>query len=62
MTDVNPNRWGEPMNRPKGTLAPSGRGGGQIGGISVVNGRTVLICDNPGCIARAAVYLRRGSM
>jgi IS605 OrfB family transposase len=21
MTDVNPNRWGEPMNRPKGTLA-----------------------------------------
>jgi IS605 OrfB family transposase len=22
MTDVSPNRWGEPMNRPKGTLAP----------------------------------------
>jgi IS605 OrfB family transposase len=30
MTDVNPNRWREPMNRPEGTLAPSGRGGGQI--------------------------------
>jgi len=53
---------GGTMNRPEGSLAPLGRGGGQIGGISVVNGRTVLICDNPGCIARAAVYLRRGSM
>jgi len=29
MTDVNPNRWGEPMNRPKGNLRPLGRGGGQ---------------------------------
>jgi len=26
-----------------------------IGGISVVSGKTVLICDKPGCIARAAV-------
>jgi IS605 OrfB family transposase len=33
MTDVNPNRWGEPMNRPqrgRGNPRPSGRGGGQI--------------------------------
>jgi len=30
MTDVNPNRCGEPMNPLKGTLAPSGRGGGQL--------------------------------
>jgi IS605 OrfB family transposase len=32
MTDVNPNRWGEPMNRPqrgRGTPALSRRGGGQ---------------------------------
>ncbi|MDT7887710.1 MAG: zinc ribbon domain-containing protein [Desulfurococcales archaeon] len=28
MTDVNPNRWGEPMNCPKGTPT-LGRGGGQ---------------------------------
>jgi IS605 OrfB family transposase len=32
MTDVNPNRWGEPMNRPKGNLRPLGRGGGQSQG------------------------------
>ena len=30
MTDVNPNRCGEPMNRPKGTPRPEGRGGGQL--------------------------------
>jgi len=24
MTDVAPNRWGEPVNRPKGTLALQG--------------------------------------
>jgi len=29
MTDVNLNRCGEPMTRPKGTLISSGRGGGQ---------------------------------
>jgi IS605 OrfB family transposase len=32
MTDVAPNRWGEPMNRPqrgRGNPRPSGRGGGQ---------------------------------
>jgi len=29
MTDVNPNRCGEPVNPLKGTLAPLGRGGGQ---------------------------------
>jgi len=29
MTDVAPNRCGEPVTRPKGTLAPLGRGGGQ---------------------------------
>jgi len=34
MTDVNPNRCGEPVTRPKGTLAPLGRGGGQNGLIS----------------------------
>jgi hypothetical protein len=26
-----------------------------IGGILVVSGKTILICDKPGCIARAAV-------
>jgi putative transposase len=30
MTDVNPNRWGEPMNRPEGNPRPLGRGGGQL--------------------------------
>ncbi|MEM4017061.1 MAG: hypothetical protein QW604_04550 [Fervidicoccaceae archaeon] len=30
-TDVNPNRCGEPVSRPKGTFAHLGRGGGQIG-------------------------------
>jgi IS605 OrfB family transposase len=29
MTDVNPNRWGEPMSRLKGNPCPLGRGGGQ---------------------------------
>ncbi|MEM4448516.1 MAG: hypothetical protein QXV47_07080 [Fervidicoccaceae archaeon] len=29
MTDVNPNRCGEPVNPLKGTLTPSGWGGGQ---------------------------------
>jgi len=29
MTDVNPNRWGEPMNRPEGNPSSLGRGGGQ---------------------------------
>jgi len=29
MTDVDPNRCGEPVNPLKGTLAPLGRGGGQ---------------------------------
>ncbi|MFP3172889.1 MAG: RNA-guided endonuclease TnpB family protein, partial [Acidilobus sp.] len=29
VTDVSPNRWGEPVNRPKGSPRPSGRGGGQ---------------------------------
>jgi IS605 OrfB family transposase len=30
MTDVNPNRWGEPMSRLKGNPCPLGRGGGQL--------------------------------
>jgi transposase len=30
MTDVNPNRWGDPMNCPEGNLRPLGRGEGQI--------------------------------
>jgi len=30
MTDVNPNRCGEPVTRPRGTLTPLGRGGGQV--------------------------------
>jgi hypothetical protein len=30
MTDVDPNRCGEPVNPPKGTLTPLGRGGGQL--------------------------------
>jgi len=30
MTDVNPNRWGEPPSPRGRTFAPSGRGGGQI--------------------------------
>ena len=30
MTDVNPNRWGEPMIRPEGNPCPSGWGGGQF--------------------------------
>jgi hypothetical protein len=30
MTDVNPNRWGEPMNRPEGNPRPLGWGEGQI--------------------------------
>jgi IS605 OrfB family transposase len=29
VTDVSPNRWGEPMNRPRGSPRPLGRGGGQ---------------------------------
>jgi putative transposase len=32
MTDVSPNRWGEPMNRPKGNLRRLGRVGGQSQG------------------------------
>jgi IS605 OrfB family transposase len=30
MTDVNPNRWGEPMKPPKGNPRPLGWGGGQL--------------------------------
>ena len=30
MTDVAPNRCGEPVNRSKGTFAHLGRGGGQL--------------------------------
>jgi hypothetical protein len=26
-----------------------------IGGVTVVGGKAILVCDNPGCIARAAV-------
>ncbi|MDT7889177.1 MAG: zinc ribbon domain-containing protein [Desulfurococcales archaeon] len=29
MTDVNPNRWGEPMNRPEGNPRPFRAGRGQ---------------------------------
>jgi putative MFS transporter len=38
MTDVNPNRWGEPMNRPEGNPRPSGREGGQmaLSGLSAI--------------------------
>jgi IS605 OrfB family transposase len=30
MTDVNPNRWGEPVNRPTGNPRTLGQGGGQL--------------------------------
>jgi hypothetical protein len=28
-----------------------------IGGISVVDEKAILVCDNPGCIAQATIYL-----